>query len=156
MALQAEKGDLHIEQVVVHRAVRPVAIPAVVSNICVLKEKGPILICVTLYAGLFDGGFFYHPVGVRAMGIMAVCAKNPLFRHRVVTRQRELRLCLHVALVAHIKGISRPHLEIMTRMDIVAVRAGNVVQRMAPCIPVMEVEGRIRSMTFQADEGFCL
>ena len=41
-------------------------------------------------------------------------------------------------------------------MDLMTIRAGDVVHRMAARVPVMKIECGVCRMTFQADERLCL
>jgi len=157
MALQAEERLPEDEEVVVYRTVGAVTGPAVLREFRVFIDKGALFFGMALRAGRLYGILPEKPVIDRTVRVMAVSTENPVLRKGVMARHRKLRTYLLMAGETHLPGIPRPHHEVMVSLlegtaYAVAVDAGDVIDRMYVCVPVMEVEGRIRTVTFQADE----
>ena len=112
MALQAEKRHLDRQKVVVDRAMRTMARPAVIRIIRMLENKRAFFITVALHARVLHGRLSQKLFCRGSVRIMAVSAEDLLFGHRMVARERELGPCLLVASGAHIEGVSRLHLEV--------------------------------------------
>src|SRR5512141_3446032 len=94
MALQAEIGELDVEQVVVDRPVGAVAGPAVFRKFGVLEDERPFLFGMALRTGGLDRRLPQQLFRLRPVGVMAVGAEDPLLGKGVMARQREFGLDL--------------------------------------------------------------
>ena len=101
VALSAKSRVRNLEQPVVHRAVRFMAVGAILENRSMLPEKRPpplgmASIAIFVYARLLELRRIR-----RAMRIVAIGANDLALPHRHVRRAHQLRLELEVALTAH-------------------------------------------------------
>src|ERR1700694_4304315 len=71
MALLAQAGTRDLQQEVVDRAVRIVAVQAVLANGRMLPQERPALLRVTLVAIVVDGGFLEQSLRVAAVRVVA-------------------------------------------------------------------------------------
>jgi hypothetical protein len=108
VALKAEERQLLCQQVIIDGTVRSVASPAVLRQIRMFEDKGPLFFGMALGAGLFDV-LAEHFIARRPVGIMAAYAEDLFFVYRVVTGQGELGLHIHVTLLAHARHIVESH-----------------------------------------------
>jgi len=156
MTLEAEKGHLQGQEVVVYGTVGTMTGGAVLGIFRMFIEKGPLLFSVTFCTGLLDG---FSPEGFsigRTVLLVAVGADDPLFRDGMVTGQEKFRLNLRMTGKTHPGDLFRLDLEVRSGMDIVAVEAGDIRCGVLTNIPVVKIEGGIARVALQADEGLGL
>src|SRR5512134_3520118 len=136
MALLAHPWRAHLEQVVVHGAMRVVADRAVLLYRLVRAHERPALLHVAGVAGVVDAVAHqvFRPCG--AVGIVAIRARDLAFAQRVARRTVDLRAHLLVTVEAHLglRDLIAHHL--VGDVDLVAVSAGDIARRVRAAAPV--------------------
>lgn len=153
VALEAKERLGSIKQIVGDGTMGTVTFRAVVHEVRVFIRKRPLLIGVALDAYVMDRILSQVMIGKTAVRVMAVCAGDLAFGNRVMARKGKFSLDLMMTPPAHGKGLWRAYDKVRPDMDAVTVRAGNIIHRVRTCVPVMEVEGCVRRVALEADEG---
>jgi len=100
VALIAEPRPRHFQHVLVDRAVRVVAVQAILAHRRVLEQERPALFGMTLVASVIDRIGAQHRLGEAAMRIMAIRAGDLAFSDRHVCRPQNLSTLILMALEA--------------------------------------------------------
>lgn len=152
MALEAEEGLTEIEQFAVDRAVGAVAVEAVLGHIRMSVEERPAFVRMALDAGFPDAVLKQAAFRISSVRIVAVYAKYPAFLEGMMARQGKLRLGGLMAGETKVAGGHGRDFQVRTGVDIMAVEAGDLVEGVEPGVPVMQVEGGVGGVAFEADE----
>jgi len=149
MALLAQEWDRCDQQRRLVRAVRGVAIQAILAHGRVLEQEGSALLRMALIAGFVDRVGLEQGTGQRAMRVVAIIAAHLSFRQGHVRAAVELQADVLVALRAGVadRHLGHAALDREFRHRIVAVAAGQAVTLMHGTEPV--IAGTTR-MTAQA------
>ena len=129
---------------------------AFLAVVRVLEHEGPFLPrrdTGCRWPSLFPSRGSFPPGPVR---VVAVYAEDLFLGHRMVVRRGEGRLHVLMALVAELGRVRGPYLQIVARVNVVAVRAGDFGDAVGARIPVVEVERGVGRVALEADEGLCL
>lgn len=152
MALHAEKRHCYLQHIIVHRPMRTMATGAILGIFSVLIKERAFLISMALSTDFLHRCLSEQIIIGSAVRLMTVRAEDLLLVYGVVARQGKFGPDFLMAAFAHIIHLRPPYREIRPHVDIVAFEAGNIVDSMGSCIPVMEIEIRRCSMTFEADK----
>ena len=110
MALHAQERLVDRQKIVIGRPMRAVAVGAVLSDIGMLVDEGPLILHVAFGANGFD----LHPFQVggirRVMRVVAVGASHLMLRHRVVRELGKFHLHLDVTAFAQLLLFMTPQL----------------------------------------------
>ena len=125
------------EHEVVDRAVRLVAVHAVLAHRRMLPQERAALLRMALVAIVVDGGLVQKSLAVGAMRIVAGRARHLAFANRHVRRAPDFRALVLVALEArvHLGQLGQLELGRHVRHDRVAIRAGEVARFMRAAAP---------------------
>jgi hypothetical protein len=140
VALEAQERHRNLQHVIVDRTMRTMTTGAVLSIFSMLVHERPFLFRMAL------GAYFLHCwlselfFGGSPVRLMAVRAKDLFFVYRVMAWHGELGLDFLMAAFAHIFHLRLSHCEVRPHMDIMAFKAGHIINRMGPCIPVVKVK----------------
>jgi hypothetical protein len=97
VALQAQKRFPLVEEHIVDRTMRTVAVETVLCHIGMFIEKWTPLLSMALNTGFFDAVLKQVLVSKSSVGIVAVNTEHPSFLERMMARQGKLRLGILVA-----------------------------------------------------------
>ena len=140
MTLHAEERHCHLQHIIVHRAMRTMATDAVLVIFSVLIDERTFLVGMALRADLLDV-CLSEQIFIRGpVRLMTAGAEDLFFVHRVVAWQREFCPGFLMAAFAHVLHFPPPYRQIRPHVDIVALEAGHISNRMRPGIPVMKIE----------------
>jgi hypothetical protein len=123
---------------------------AIFSIFGMLIDKGTLFLGVAIGARLLDRVRFQLFFGNGTMRIVAVGAEYPFFVNGVMTGQIELGLDILMAFKAHHECVTRSYDQVGSFVNIMTIRACNVINIMRSGIPVMEIECCICRMTLKA------
>lgn len=143
MALQAKKRLPDAQQVLVDRTMRPVTILAIIHNIGMFIQERASLAGMALDTGFLDRILFQHVGGKTAVRIMAVNAKYAPFPQRMMTGKGEFHLGRLMAAETQTARFLWRYLEVRALMDVMTIKAGDIIKGMCACIPVMQIKGCI-------------
>src|ERR1044071_1737341 len=136
MALLAQHGLAHLEQVRRGRAVRVVAVGAVFLHRLVGADERPAFLHVAAVAGVVDGVAQHHDAPDRAVRVVAVGAGDQSFADRMARGAVDLDALHLVAGEAHF-GLSELVAHAVGRgVQLVTGRAGDVVALVRAARPV--------------------
>lgn len=136
VTLEAEKRLGGLQEIVAHRTVRSMAIRAVFHDIAVLEHERPLLFHVAPCAGFLLGQAKEHLLLATAVRIMTVGTCHLFLNDRVVGEKSVLYLYLRVAAIAELRHFVAAHFLLRPLVELVAVEAANVIERMGTGVPV--------------------
>src|ERR1700722_2672120 len=154
VALVAQARPRHFQHRLVDRAVRVVAVEAVLAHRRVLEQERTALLGVALVAGVVDRGLAQQALGGAAVRVVAIGADDLAFAHRHVRRAIHLRAPVLVALEAGI-GLERGlEIELHRHLahDRVTIGAGKAARLVRPAAPV----GAVASLVAGEADGVVL
>lgn len=152
VALETEKGLPGFEQRRVDGTVRVMAVGAVLADIRMLIAKGAPLVGMALNTGLFDRVLAQGMIRRTAVRVVTVDAEGPTFYEWVMARQGKLGLGGFVAADTKFSRGPGCDLQIRADVDIMARKAGDFVDSVQASVPVMQVEGCVCRVAFEADQ----
>lgn len=100
---------------------RAVAPGAFIHILGMLEGEGTFLFCMAADANVFHAVAPKLFISERPMGIMTVGTENFMLCNRVAVRHHELGSLRLVTLKTHFRCVLRPHLEVGSRMNVMAV-----------------------------------
>ena len=139
VTLEAEERHGGIEQVVVYRTMRGVAVGAVFGDVAMLEQKRPLFFHVAPGTGLFRRTPPQQFVLCRPMRVVAVDARHFLFPQRVMRKEIGLHLHLGMAAEAELSHLLPFNFLLWSLVEFVAVEAAHIVKGMGAGIPIGEV-----------------
>jgi len=139
MALEAEKRHGSREQVVVDGTVGGVAVHAVFGNVAMLERERTLFFHVAPGAGLLRGAPEEELFLGGTVRVVTVGAGHLLLAHRVMGEEVVLRLDLRMAAEAELRHLLVAHFLLRPLVELVAVKAADVVEGVGAGIPVGEV-----------------
>ena len=139
VALQAQERLADGQQLVVRRAVRPVAVAAVLGDIGVFVDERSLVFHMTAGADRLG----VHPFEVeragRIVGIVAIGAGHLVFRHRVMGELAEFHLGGEVTGLAQLLLLMTAGLLLRPHVQFMAGEAADVVHGVDVAVPVGEI-----------------
>ena len=141
MALKTEKRHRRVQEIVVDRTVRGVTVGAVFSDVGMLEGEGPLLVHMTAGTELLDRIPQQQVRLNGAMGVMTVGAGHLLLPERMMGKQTVLRLCFRMAPIAHFRHLLATDLLLRPLVELVTVKAADIVKGMYAGIPKGEAGG---------------
>src|SRR5215468_411160 len=137
VALLAQPRPRDLQQEVVDRAVRIVAVQAVLAHRGMLPQERAALLCVTFVAIVVDGGLIQKSLAVGAMRIVAAGARHLAFANRHVRRAPNFRALVLVTLETGVRLGQLGQLELGRHVghDGVAIGAGESARLMRTAAP---------------------
>ena len=152
VALLAQQRRLHLQHLLVDRAVGVVAVEAVLAHRRVLPQERAALLGVAGVAVLVDRGLQQHPLVGRAVRVVAARALQLALAQRHVARAHQLGLLLQVAARAqlHLRLLEQRLLDGALGVRVVARAAGHLAAVVARAHPVLLVA---LVVAFHADAG---
>lgn len=136
VTLEAEKRLGSLEEIVVHRAVGGMAVGAIFHYVAVLENERPLLFHVAPCAGFLLGQANEHLLLATAVRIMTVGTCHLFLNDRMVGKKSVLYLYLRVAGIAELRHFVAAHFLLRPLVELVAVEAANVIERMGTGVPV--------------------
>ena len=126
VTLLAQPRPRDLQQEVVDRAVRIMAVQAVLAHWGMFPQERPALLRVTLVAIVINGGLVQKSFAVGAMRIVAARTRHLAFANRHVRRAPDFRALVLVTLETrvHLGQLGQLELGRHVRHDRVAIRAG--------------------------------
>ena len=145
VALLAQEGNRRDQQRILIRAVRRVAIEAVLADGCMLEQERTALLGMALIARLVDRIGLEQRAGQGAMRIMAVVATHLPFGQRHMRAPIELQADIPVTLCAGIvdRRLRHQPLHGEFRHGVVAVAARQIVALVDRSLPVIARPARV-------------
>src|SRR5215475_4498540 len=137
VTLLAEARPRDLQQEVIDRAVRIVAVQAIVAHRGMLPQERAALLRVTLVAIVVDGGLIQKSLAVGAMRIVAAGARHLAFANRHVRRAPNFRALVLVTLETGVRLGQLGQLELGRHVghDGVAIGAGESARLMRTAAP---------------------
>src|SRR5215510_11584812 len=137
VTLLAEARPRDLQQEVIDRAVRIVAVQAVLAHRGMLPQERAALLRVTLVAIVVDGGLIQKSLAVGAMRIVAAGARHLAFANRHVRRAPNFRALVLVTLETGVRLGQLGQLELGRHVghDGVAIGAGESAHLMRAAAP---------------------
>src|SRR5436190_20737305 len=136
VAALAQERRAHLEQVVVHRAVRVVAGRAVLLHRLVRAHERPALLHVARVAGVVDAVAHQHPLPGAAVRVVAIGTDHLALEDRVARRAPDLGALLLVAGKADVALLDPVAHPLVAGVHLVAGAAGDVARRVQAALPV--------------------
>ena len=140
MALHAQERLRHLQQIIVHRAMRTMAAGTVLCIVSMFIEERAFLLSMTLAADLLNGCLPQQIFIGSPMRLMTVCAEDLLFGYGVMARQGKFRLDFLMAALAHIFHLRSPYGEIRPHVHIMAIEAGHITGSMGPAFQLWRLK----------------